>query len=287
MINLLHPLNKKRASGNTIAEYAFIGSFLTVAAIAAFMMFGHDLNDVLAGMKTDFKYHSDQAEFMEAQAHANSIMAGMAGGLDGNGSGSSSTDPSMAQTTGANGNTMSNGLSGNAGKGASGPLTPEEQLKSLMVELANQAHKVAALQSMLESISKYSAGNIDQFKSTSIYYDGKVLNAWQLSWALQHGGEIRELEQKKNEVLSSGASQEVKDTIAAMTEQVKNNAATTSNKTEEVLSYNSDPANVEAVTDSKDTHDKASTICEVSGNTDTGSSCKPGLFGKLEKLFKK
>ncbi|MCE3236727.1 MAG: hypothetical protein K0Q50_2918 [Vampirovibrio sp.] len=274
MIRFLLLLNGRRSSGNTIAEYTLIGSLLTIAAIGAFLIFGRDLNDLLAGLKTDFKYHSDQAAFMEAQAHANSIMAGMAGGVSA-GDSSASYDPSMAQTTGANGDRMNTGLKGAAAAAKSTvPKTPEEQLKSLLAELANQAHKVAALQSMLESISKYSSGDTDKFKSTSIYYEGQVLNAWQLSWALQHGGEIVELEQKKNEVMASGVSDVIKETVASLTDAVKANAANTSNKTEEVLSSNIDPAAVEAVTDSKDTNEKAAKICEAAGKKDNGSKCE-------------
>lgn len=273
MAQLLSRCKIYRANGNAITEYALIGTLILLVAIGGLMMFGGNLNTWLGGVKTDMKSHSDQAALTQAKMQANAAAASLNNGTGLTASGSAN-NPALAQTTGANGKTLSSGGKGSAnGSGNSNSSGQDAQLKALLVELANQAHKVAFLQSMLEEISKYSAGNINKFKSTTIYYEGQALNAWQLSWALQHGGEIADLDQKKDEVLASGASQDVKDTIAAMTDQVKAKAANTGSKTDEVLNNNTDPVAVDASTNSQDTHSDAATICTTGGSTDSGTNC--------------
>jgi len=264
-----------KAHGNALVEYTLIGVLLVGASIIVFLSFGQNFKNALADLHSDMKAHNDQASFMEAQAQANIVMAGMTGG-SASGLSGSSNNPAMAQTTGANGNQVGLGNTGNSATPAK-PLTPEEQLKSLLVQLANQAHEVAQLQSMLESISKYSKGDLEKFQSTSIYYNGQVLNAWQLSWALSHGGEIVALQQKKNEVLASGASDSVKDKISQLTDLVTHNAATTSQATSSVLHGEQDPSAVSNVSDSNATHQDAGKICGVSGHADNGNNCTASL----------
>ncbi len=263
-----------KAHGNALVEYTLIGILLVGASIIVFLSFGQNFKNALADLHSDMKAHNDQASFMEAQAQANMVMADMTGSTAG--LSSASNNPAMAQTTGANGNQVGLGNTGSSTAPAK-PLTAEEQLKSLLVQLANQAHEVAQLQSMLESISKYSKGDLEKFQSTSIYYNGQVLNAWQLSWALSHGGEIVALQQKKNEVLASGASDSVKDKISQLTDLVTHNAAATSQTTNSVLHGNQDPGDVSTVSNSNATHQDAGKICGVSGHADNGSSCTASL----------
>jgi hypothetical protein len=261
----------KKTQGNTLVEYSLIGVLIVVVSIAVFILFGQNFRDVLADIKTDMKSHNDQAALIEAQAQASVLMAKMANN-PASASVNASNSSSMAQTTGANGNQVGLGSKGSTTT-SSKPPTATQQLKSLLVELANKAHEVAELQSILANIAKYSNNDIAKFKTTYIYYNGQMLNAWQLSWALAHGGEIIEMEQKKNEVLASGASDDLKNQIIDLTNQVTAKANATSDTANNVLNGNSDPAAVDQVTDAAATHQDAAAICDASGHKDDGTNC--------------
>lgn len=264
------PLTMNRAKGNTILEYVLIGVLVLTAGIFAMMAFGKSFEQHLAEMKTDFKTHSNQAALIEAKAQAEAAMASVttmaksSGGLGGNSSDYGTTD----QTTGANGDQMNTGLQGGSGTAdaaAAKPLTQEEQLKALLADLSNQAHKIAQLQALLETIATYSAGDMTKFQSTSVYFDGRIVNAYQLSYALTHGGEIVELESKTQQILQSTASEELKNEIISLTEDVKESAATTGNQ-----------ASSGTVDDgaSEETNKKAVDICDTAGGKDSGKRCK-------------
>jgi hypothetical protein len=266
----IHPL--RRAKGNTIAEYVLIGVLVLTAGIFAMMAFGKSFAAHIAGIKSDTSDHSQQAAYVEAKIQADAAMASVSTmpGLNhnNNGNGSSSGD-ALAQTTGANGDTMNGTIQGSTGQGGSGvqqPLSETDQLKLLMKDLANQAHKIAQLEAMLATISSYSSGDTDKFQSTTIYYQGQTVNAYQLSYALTHGGAIIELQQKKDAILASSASEDVKSTVSTLTDNVVQTANNAGNQVQSGSTQVDKSASVETDTN-------ASKICAAGGNEDNGKKC--------------
>jgi hypothetical protein len=261
-------LTLNRAKGNTILEYVLIGVLVLTAGVFAMMAFGKNFQQQLADAKTEFKDHANQAAFIEAKAQAEAAMASVTTNTKLNGLGSTGTDRGTTdQTTGANGDRLNTGILGDTGKTgdeSSEPVSQTDQLKALLKDLANQAHKIAQLQALLETISAYSSGDMTKFQSTSVYFEGRVVNAYQLSYALTHGGEIIELENTKNQILASSASDSLKDEIVSLTDNVKESAVNTGSQ-----------AQYGSVNDgaSTETNKTAAQICDKSGGKDNGKKC--------------
>jgi hypothetical protein len=139
----------------------------------------------------------------------------------------------------------------------------------MVQRLANQAHQIAQMEGLLSSISKYSGGNTGKFTSTNVYFKGQTMNANQLAAVLAEGGALRALQRQKSAIMSSSASQHLKNAISRLTNDVMDAAANTSHK---VASGSTDVDHDVSTY----THGKAGDICKVGGNHDNGRRCGNG-----------
>jgi hypothetical protein len=257
--------------GNAIIEYTMIGVLVISVAVVALTALGDDFDEQLGGVFSSAKQQSEKAAFAEAQVRAAAAIAAVTNGpgsrLPSTSGEFSMSQDGLVQTTGAGGSTMNTAEQGSTDTSNTADANipdAEEQLKQLLTELANEAHQIAYLQSLLESISQYSQGDMTKLQSSLIFYNGRLVNAYQLSYALSNGGAIIALENKKNEVLSSSASEEVRDAITDLTTQIKESALTTSAQAKK---------GVDGPKQSEETHKNAANICEQGGGTDIGTQC--------------
>lgn len=262
-----------RNAGNTIAEYALIASLVCLASIAAVFSFSGAFSEKLSGVKADMQARVDATSAQATQiAVAKAIRnaaASSRGGIELSGS---ENGGAQAVTTGANGDILaSRRNSSNALEDSIANLSESD--KNLVRDVSNTAHEIARMQEALEQLSQYSDGDLSKFQHTKMMVGGQMLSAYELAKALGNDGLAAKLEEKKNTVLFSGIQGDLKDKVAAISNDVKSDATKTSDKTNEVLSSNTDPAQVKEVTDSGKTDTKAANICEASGGVDSGTQC--------------
>lgn len=264
-----------RNKGNTTVEYALIGTLIGLVAITGLLSFSGAFSARVTDLKTDMKARTNAANAQAVQIAAMKSLrdqSGVAGSGLASDAANEANGNGNAMTTGANGNTL--GSTGKTGGGLAdglSNLSPEE--KSLVKAVANTAHQIARYQELLEQLAAYSAGNMSRFRSSKVVVDGKVMSTYDLAMALGDTGLAAQLEEKKNQVLASGIDAEVKDKVAETSDKVKEDANTTSSTTNEVLATNTNPAQVEAVTDSTETDKNAGEICKASGGKDNGKTC--------------
>lgn len=261
------------AAGNATAEYVLVGVLICLVSIGALLSFSGAFSARVSDLKTEMLSNADKA------SQENAIRAaqwGPDGPLGSNSPGQDADNdskPGGTATTGANGNTL--GFQGGKKEDPSPKeekLTPEQE--KLVTAIANNAHEVARLQDILKQIAKFSRGNRQKFKTTTVVYKGITLNAARIAnWLKGNGVMSARLQTLVDKLAATGADVDVVSDVSTLTEQVASDAATSSNATQEVIASTGSPTQVVASTDPSKTDEKAAAICETAGGTDTGTSC--------------
>ncbi len=274
----LHPIIRGNTQGNTLVEYALIALLLCVVSIAAVFSVSGAFSQQVGRIKTDILAKESKSQDAAEKALALRDLrgsspvsgSGLGAGMNGYEAGS---NPAM--TTGANGNTRGWGSSGNTKGGLAetmSKLSGEE--KNLVRDVSNTAYRIARLQQVLEDLSAYSKGDMNKFRNSIVMVDGVRMTTYQVAMALGNSGLASELEEKKKTVLESGIKADVKDQVADISNEVKQDATKTSDVTNDVLTTNTDPTQVQDVTDSEKTNQNAGDLCGLSGGRGNGKDCK-------------
>lgn len=267
-----YPCGYRWTRGNALAEYTLIAMLLCLVSIAAVFSMSGAFSERISVIKSDMQGQVDGTNAQAIQMAATRAMrAGGSAILASDSSGFGGSN-GKAMTTGANGDTMA--LTGKTGEGLADILSNlSEKEKNLVQAVANTAHEIARMQELLEQLSQYSGGDMEKFRNSQIMVDGELMTAYDLAVKLGQAGLAAQLERKTNSVLASGITDSVKGTVAAISDKVKDKATETSDITNEVLITNSDPAQVEEVSNSKETSKNAAKICKAAGGKDDGTQC--------------
>ncbi|WP_373533521.1 hypothetical protein [Vampirovibrio sp.] len=271
----LKPTPLKQHRGNTMAEYALIASMVCLVSLTTLLAFSGAFSNQVGNLKVSMK-----ANTMAANEQATELAAIKALGNQNSVSRqnlnadafSAQNDVGNTLTTGANGKIL--GLNAMAGDNLASALPHiSREDKNLVKDVANTAHQIARFQEMLEQLSEYSNGDMDKFRNSVVVVDGNRMTAFELASTLGDTGLSAKLAKMKQQILSSGMGNAVKGKVSSISEEIRHDANTTSDTTNEVLSENTNPKKVSDVTDSKETDQKASMICKSTGGKDTGKNC--------------
>lgn len=268
--------------GNTLAEYALIGFLLIGISITGWMALGGSLNNNFGIVRADMANHINLAGETEAQAVINANPSGTNG--TGTSSGTTLYPPpgmgvdsgastgAITQTTGAMGSQMTSTIASGNPTNAGGSVALTQEDKNKVTELANLAHKVALIQAMLENLLQYSGDDVILMKNTTISYEGRAFNVYELAYEIKNGADIQALLSKKQEVINSNATGDVKNKVEQLTSDITNKASTSSDATIDALNNNTKPP-VSSTNISQDTNTKAEKICDTGGGSDNGVKC--------------
>lgn len=268
----------RNSRGNTLVEYVLLALLICMVSVAALMSFGNAFSAKVTGFKASMKSQTQKAANAQAQNSANhlAVSGSPLGGSGGafNSSSYASID-NQAQTTGANGNTLTQASTGSVNIGTAGTvanLSPEQA--EIVKDVANTAHKVAALQQLLTDLSNYSNGDIEKFRNSTVVFEGQTMTALQIAKALGKYGLVAQLDTKKNNLLASTTDPAVVSVVAGLTDQVKQNATATSQAAKTAVMTATDPTSVSQVTDATQTDTQASQICDAGKGKDTSKKCE-------------
>ena len=181
----------RQARGNTITEYALIGALVVCLALTGLNAMGATLKDLYTNM---------------VPTAPAPVIAGTSGTTSGGASGGNTTSPGLPplsglsaaemaalqeplskrlQTTGANGSTnmLADYLQSVAQqKLAEGKITQDQA--NTIIALANQAHQLASVESLLEMGLKQANGNYDTFMNSQFTVNGQTYNGADLTGLL-------------------------------------------------------------------------------------------------------
>lgn len=297
------PLPAKRSfsKGNTLVEYVLIGLFLTILCIAAMQVVGTGLNTAMAKVRDDLAAHKQGA--VAALLKKNSQLNGYNAALT-----QAQLEqlemslPNKLQTTGANGSTviLANQIASAAALSLSEGKIDQAQYDALM-QLANQGHKMAKIEAMVESALKLANGNMDTFNTMTFVIEGKTYTASELAYSVGSLGlnpqnlgeqsilnasnaspqaEMQKFLDLYNQVTTSGALSD--PVISSSVQSASTQIAMLGELTEDAI-YNlnhgmATDASIEGVLAAQAanaTHMASSSICVAGNFQDNGILCQP------------
>lgn len=267
-------IERGQFSGNAAAEYALVGVLICLVSVGALLSFSGAFSARISDVKNDVLSKADQASQQNAIRAAQFGLNGSGGNAGAGSLGTGSTNGNgTTATTGANGNTLGQQAGqGGTSSASDNNLTPAQE--KLVTTIANNAHEVAKLQEMLKQMARFSRGNLQTFKTTTVVYNGKVLNAQKIAAMLGENGLMSaRLQTLVDKLVASGAGTDVVSDVSSLTDQVTTDAALSSNVTQDALTNTGSTAAVDKNTNPQATHQDAATICGTTGGTDTGTSC--------------
>ncbi len=267
-------IERGQLSGNAAAEYALVGVLICLVSVGALLSFSGAFSARVSDIKNDVLSRADQASQQNAIRAAQSGLNGAGGSGSSGAFGNGSTNGNgTTATTGANGNTLGQQAGqGGASSASDNNLTPAQE--KLVTTIANNAHEVAKLQAMLKQLARFSRGNLQTFKTTTIVYKGNVLTAQKIANMLgENGAMSARLETLVDQLAASGADTDVLSDVSSLTDEVTTDAALSSDVTKDALTNTGSTAAVDQNTNPQTTHQDAATICGTTGGTDTGTSC--------------
>jgi hypothetical protein len=288
-------LNKLRfhrsaRTGQSLGEYALIGSLVAVVSIAVFMLVGQNFSRSMVYTQRDMRKSINASALIESLTPKSSYMVTLKIPQK-DGSVAVKTFEvqtnlaagDAAVTTGANGSTESTSeakvLSVETLKEMG--LT-EEQAKDL-ITLSNQAHKMASILAIVEKAVVEANGSSKTFMNTSIAFDGKTYgDAWQLSYIIAQGGqEWTTFEDLLTKLQKGGATSDpvVNDYINAQVESLEQTVSRLRTLLYETTFIDEKGgsttlASILGLSSSTLASQSASNICSAGTNTtDNGSYC--------------
>jgi|GEM_PF-4041263 len=301
---------RKRASGNTIVEYALCGLLIVCVCIATFNVLGQNLNSIFLRMKNAknaYGVHSLAMGkgFINKTGGAGSIMVGLSAQNAG------LLQEPLAQrlmTTGANGSTeqLAQYLSALVQqKLADGTITQDQA--NVLLQLANKAHEMASIESMIQTALNNANGSYDAFVAQKFTVNGVTYAADQLTSLLSINqimspsnvssmSDVTSLMNSASNIPadssvaafinlfnSAQASGALNDpTISALVNQASTQVTFISDDLTRSIWFNSagqegtafpTPDQVQAREASNATNSQAGTICLAGNGTDTGTTC--------------
>lgn len=297
-------LNQKKRifhNGNTIMEYTLIGLLLIIFCIASMQIVGNNFNLAIANIRDDMAGHKQNAI---------AVMSIKNGQLSGYHSTLTKIQleqlqmsfSNKLQTTGVNGSTaiLANQIASAAALSLSEGKIDQSQYNALM-ELANQGHKMAKIEAMVENALKLANGDIGVFNKTTFVIDGKTYTANQLansvgSLSLNPGNlgdqsilnaanaipqaEMQQFLNLYNQAVSNGALSDplINSTVQSASTQI----AMLGELTEDAIYNLNNGGATDATLDgviaaqsSNATHMASGSICTAGDFQDNGILCKP------------
>lgn len=312
-------MRKRCVHGNTLAEYGFIGAIILVASIGIVMVLGQNLQSAMAGLKGDLQSNIGAADSSASSAAAANNGGGGPGGAppDILSIGSMDFDlgslnanlPGDIAVSGANGttDTLASTIQQIAQALLDAGEITEEQAASL-VELANQGHKIAQAEALIEQAAAGDfsgdmvfyqnfggmsvsgdiggttwhtnvdvlAGSLASPGTAADYYASGAQPGGQFE-NVAVGSEITQLQSLLAAAQASGALNNPQ-VNAAVTSLVNNITAIADGVASHVVAANvgNPPTNPNDIRDgvaSTVTHQNSATICGTGGGSDSGSNC--------------
>jgi hypothetical protein len=178
--------------GNNIIEYALVGALVIVVSITGLQLIGQHFNSALAMVRKDVQLHQGTATAAIA-ARKQAAAAAVSGAVSQvNAAEIALLQESLAQklqTSGANGATemLANQLAATAALLLSQGNIDQNQYGILM-KLANQGHKMAQVESMVEQAAKMANGDYTAFSNMKFTVDGQTYTAPQLAFSVGIAG---------------------------------------------------------------------------------------------------
>lgn len=287
------PLCRSVQAGNTVAEYALIGTGTLVLLFGAFQLLGGDLNTIFGNLDNMMKHQSQVASSATAQhlaaknsfspAQPSQTQTGSNPPQNGPPPSSSSGTPQgstqqgpITQTVGANGTTetYAQNITNSAQQAlADGSITQSEY--NTIVALANKGHDIATVQGLLETAFTNSQGNSATYANTHLTFNGQTYTPDQLNSVLQTNvsqfGDLKQQAVVLNGVLYD---QNLLTTINNSGTQIINNGFATQQQNQSSASFiqyqQTDPN-----TGSADTNQNSASICTAGQHLDSGNHCVP------------
>lgn len=189
----LIPVNRIRVQGASLMEYLLIGGLLIPVSIVAMMLFGHQFQGWLSGLKADMS-HSPGSQAAIA-AVTNQPAAGSATGSQTTVSINDNIVKTVVQnktvsqdlknivvTSGANGatNYLASQMETTAQKLLQQGKITQEQANTL-TQLSNKGHQIAEIQALIEQAAADAGSDWTKFSETQITYQGNTYTPNQLS----------------------------------------------------------------------------------------------------------
>jgi polyhydroxyalkanoate synthesis regulator phasin len=173
------------STGNTLSEYGLVGSLILLICIAGFLTAGSNLNAIFGALKQDMAAHREIAESQAAITTAAALKATSTSGatplprIMGD---LSAEDMALLgqdlsnklQTTGANGTTqlLATQLELLAKQMLEqGKISQAES--DAILRLANQGHRFAHMEGLIEDAIRMSNGNMDTLRQSTVNMDGQ------------------------------------------------------------------------------------------------------------------
>lgn len=167
--------------GNTLAEYAGLGTFVVVACIVSISLFSMNFKNMISQVREDMRKRQQApiAALLARQNGINNIASQM------NAEQLATLESDLAtklQTTGANGSTsvLAQQLANAAQKLLDDGKISEEQYNILM-QLSNQGHKMAETQGMIEDAVRMAGGDFNKFNNMKFNVDGQTYTGMELA----------------------------------------------------------------------------------------------------------
>jgi len=285
--------------GNTITEYAIVGALVVVVSIAALQFMSGGLNSAMATIRDDMQ--SKQIHVASVQAVQHAVNSGQISAL-------SAADQALLeeslsqklQTTGSNGSTevLAKQLSAAADLlRAQGKI--DQSQYNILVELANQGHKMAQTEAYISQAESMANGSFDAFNNTKYTVDGQTYTSFDLGHLIGFDGPTPESFSSADilnadlssagpqlstfinlyqQALASGAldDPDALSTVQSAATQIASLGEITEHGTADFKGGDvSDPASILASEASHATNMNSSKICKKGKSKDNGVLCRP------------
>ena len=287
--------------GNTITEYAIVGALVVVVSIIALQFLSGSLNTAMAMIRDDLNDHQQKALSAQlAQQKAASTGPVATAGL-------SAADQAVLeeslsqklQTTGANGSTeiLANQLAAAAAALLAQGKIDQSQYDILM-QLSNQGHKIAQIESLIGQAEKMANGNYAAFANMKFTLDGQTYTAEQLQKMVGFEGPQPSSFAASNILTASDTAEPAMAQFLSLYQQAQASGAlsdplaqsTVNSASTQIASIGevtedtvwnfqqgaaTDAASIQAFEASSATQMNSSSICTAGKFTDSGALCSP------------
>lgn len=222
------PTTRRRSTqGNTLTEYAMIGTGVLCLTIGMIYILGSNLNQAFGGTKNNMQNTISNANSVNsaqaaavANANANALADQIGQALlDG------ANNAATVQVTASNGSTAT-GLIGQTiqyGFNIAPQDMNSDQIQALERMMSNQTFSIADLEKQMDDILKYAASDPSKFMNTTLNFEGKTQPAITLAIGLQN--EAQMLASMKAQLDGSNASDADKAKLDALVTKISGEAA--------------------------------------------------------------
>jgi hypothetical protein len=262
---------QRESAGNTLQEYVLVGVVLCLGCIGLLMAFSQDFAAKMTGLKTELRQHGQKAALAQQQAHSMQNVRQVLQAADGaNGLTTIHAGDAAVLTAGSNGDkkhadTISDGLIGSI---STENLSPAQQ--DAFQTLANQAHKIAQMEALIESAANTSGGDVQKFRNMRINFNGDASYSVYYLSSSMYSKELQNFDAMKVKLLQSGAlSTDALTYLNSLVNDVQMRAASVDS-----LTHLNDTSGISSLNASTNTHHDGQQICTTGQHQDEGKQCE-------------